>query len=103
MSKHMKRSTRRVMLPQTVIADRNVIQLLREERIVVHFDHGDDSIYVKAPHESEIIHEFPMLCVHDTESCERTSIDSLALKRALQQHEFSLEDESDTPFNDTSE
>lgn len=104
MSKRMKRSTRRVMLPETAIADRNVIQLLREERIVVHFHQDEtlDDMFVKAPDKREIIHEFPVLRAQDGGEWQRTTIDPLTLKRALQQHAFRLEDEADTPFSDGS-
>lgn len=93
------------MLPEVVVGDRNVIQLLREERIVVHFhnNEGVEDMFVKAPNEEGIIHEFPVLRVHDTEGWKRTSIDSFTLKRALQQHVFRLENESDTPFSDIGE
>lgn len=105
MSKRMKRSTRRVMLPETMIADRNVIQLLREEPVVVHFhqDESLDDMFVKAPEESGIIHEFPVLRAQDGEGWQRTYIDPLTLKRALQQHAFRLEDVAATPFSDSNE
>lgn len=59
------------------------MQLLREERVVVHFPENSEmpEAYVTAPDEPGDIHAFPMLCAHGGEGWHRTSIDSLTLSR----------------------
>lgn len=96
MNNDMKRPSGTVTLPGEFESDKEVIRLLREERLVVHFD-GAFEAYVTAP--GGIVHEFPMwyndhYAPEDGDEWQRTSIDPLTLKRELSRREFSIEAES---------
>lgn len=103
MSNRVKRSIGAITLPEDVESDREIIRLLREERVVVHFTCPEFDAYVKAP--DGIVHEFTALynyndSDHDLE-WQRTSIDSFTLKRELRRREFDIVvDDSQTPFSD---
>lgn len=97
MSNDTQRPMGTVTLPGEVSTNREVIRLIREKNLVVHFDCAGFEAYVKAP--DGIVHEFPVWYndhySHDPdEKWQQTSIDPLTLKRELSDREFSIETES---------
>lgn len=106
MNDHAKSQSGVFALRKEAESDKDVIRLLREERVVVSFEDPEFDAYVKAP--EGVVHEFIVLYSDNhadrqnpDQGWERTSIDPFTLKRELRRREFSIKsDDSQTPFSD---